>query len=317
MAKHIILVHGRNYKPNKESLTEIWIDALAHGINRDHGTQTLQKFQQTEKTMAYYGDLSNSFLAKHTGKLWTKKREKEDISNRLETLEGLKQYKKKEFNKTNYKKIRDLSDVFKEFTASMLSSPLSLFGIGDDIVGMVAPDMEHYWNADSQFGSDVRWRLTVELQKALERGDDIMLIAHSLGSIASYDVLWKFSHYAEYKNNKKMSDKKINTLITLGCPLGDENVKNQLKGTNSKFDRRYPHNIGRWINFAAEDDYISHDTTVADDYKQMKKLQLTTSITDKPIYNMAVHNDNLNPHQGTGYLIHSKVCQAVASWLEE
>ena len=95
MTKHIIFVHGRNFKPSKKKLTELWVDALAHGINRDHSPQTLKKFQKTEKTMAYYGDLSNIFLAKHTGKLWTKKREKEDITNRLETLAGLKQYQKK------------------------------------------------------------------------------------------------------------------------------------------------------------------------------------------------------------------------------
>ena len=171
---------------------------------------------------------------------------------------------------------------------------------------MVAPDMEHYWNADSQFGSDVRWRLTVELKKAFERGDDILLIAHSLGSIASYDVLWKFSHYAEYKNNKKTCDKKINTFITIGCPLGDENVKKQLKGTQAKFERRFPHNIGRWVNFAAEDDYISHDPTMSNDYKQMKKLKLITSITDKKIHNMAVHDGNSNPHQGNRLLNSSK-----------
>lgn len=316
MAKHIILVHGRNYKPGKESLSELWLDALTHGISRDSDEQTLVKFKQAKKTMAYYGDLSNTFLGIHTGKIWTKKLEKNNISNRQDTLEGLKQYKKSAFTKTNYKKIRDLADVFKEAAASLLAGPLALLGIGDNVVSMVAPDMEHYWDADSEFGSNVRWRLTVELKKAFENDDDILIISHSLGTIVSYDVLWKFSHYGEYKNNKKVKGKKINTLITLGSPLGDEIVKDQLKGAKSDSERQYPHNIGRWINFAAEDDYISHDGSMADDFKKMKKFKLTTAITDKKIYNMAVHDGNSNPHHGTGYLIHPKVSQAVIAWLE-
>lgn len=314
MTKHIILVHGRNYKPAATKLKKSWIDALAHGIKRDHGEIALNEFNQAKKTMVYYGDLSNSFLSKHTGKRWTKKREASDIVDRKEALTALKQYQSNEFTETNYNKIRDLIDVFKEAAANIFSGPLSLLGIGDDIVGMVAPDMEHYWNPDAQFGSDVRWRLSKPLERAIKADHDIMLIAHSLGGIVSYDVLWKFSHYGEYQH---IRNQKINTLLTVGCPLADENVKNRLKGATAKNEHRYPHNIGCWLNFAAEDDYISHDPTLQNDYRKMLKLGLTSSIIDKKIYNMAVRNDNSNPHHGAGYLIHPEISRAVTSWLSK
>ena len=314
MTKHIVLVHGRSFKPEAIALKRNWVGALAHGIERDHGKRALTKFNNAKKTMVYYGDLSNAFLGKHTGKRWTKKREADDIADRKNTLLELKQYGTREFTKSKYNDIRELEDVLKETTASILSGPLSLLGIGDEIVGMVAPDMEHYWNPDAEFGSDVRWRLTSPLQRALNAGDDILLIAHSLGSLVSYDVLWKFSHYGEYQ---QLRDRSINTLLTIGSPLGDENVKSRLKGAQAKTKRKYPHNIGRWVNFAAEDDYISHDPTIANDFKKMVQLGLTSSITDKKIYNLSVRGNNSNPHHGTGYLIHPQVCREVNTWLSK
>ena len=314
MTKHIIMIHGRSFKPDATNLKRNWVGALTHGIERDHGKRALNKFRNAKKTMVYYGDLSNGFLGKHTGKRWTKKREADDIADRREALAALKQYGTRDFTKTNYKKIRDLEDVLKEAAANIFSGPLSLLGIGDNLVEMVTPDMEHYWNPDAQFGSDVRWRLTRPLERALNANDDIMLIAHSLGTLVSYDVLWKFSHYGEYQH---LRDKRINTLMTLGSPLGDENVKSRLKGARSRSHRKYPHNIGRWVNFAAEDDYISHDATMANDFRKMLQLGLTGSIADKHVYNMAIRGDNSNPHHGTGYLIHPQVCREINTWLNK
>lgn len=265
--------------------------------------------------MVYYGDLSNVFLGKKTGKRWTKKRESDDIEDRKKSLADLKRYGTREFSKSNYHEVRDLEDVFKESLASAISGPLSLLTIGDELVEMVAPDMEHYWNPDTRFGSDVRWRLTEPLARALKSGDDILLIGHSLGSIVCYDVLWKFSHYGEYQ--KDIRSKRVNTLVTIGSPLGDENVKRRLKGAQVKTARRYPQNIGRWINMAAEDDYISHDPTLANDYKRMVQLDLTSSITDKRIYNLSQRGGNSNPHHGAGYLIHPEMSKIVHAWLGE
>ena len=181
MSKHIILVHGRHFKPAATQLKRNWVDALEHGIARDYDQRMLAKFKKVKKTLVYYGDLSNAFLGKSSGKIWTKKREAADTADRKLALAALKQYSSRDFNKTNYKKVRNLVDVFKGVAADVFSGPLSLLGIGDEIVGKVAPDMAHYWNPDFQFGSDVRWRLTRVLEKALKAGDDIMLVSHSLG----------------------------------------------------------------------------------------------------------------------------------------
>ena len=155
MGKHIIMVHGRNFKPNKAALKRFWVSALAHGIERDFGKQGLNKFNRVKKTMAYYGELSNTFLGKKTGKRWTKKREADDIEDRKKTLAALKHYGTREFTKSNYHKVRDLQDVFKESLASAISGPLSLLTIGDELVEMVAPvgrvDLGPWWTSRRTF----------------------------------------------------------------------------------------------------------------------------------------------------------------------
>ena len=172
--------------------------------------------------------------------------------------------------------------------------------------------MGAYWDLDTAYGSDVRWRLTVPLAEALGRNDDILLISHSLGTTVAYDVLWKFSHYGEYQH---IRDRTLSLLVTLGSPLGDETVKNNLKGSGAGGLRRYPHNIGNWINIAAEDDYISHDEEIANDYQKMLRSNLVESINDHKIYNLALRHGKSNPHHAVGYLIHPTVSQIVADWL--
>ena len=79
--------------------------------------------------------------------------------------------------------------------------------------------------------------------------------------------------------------------------------------------RRYPNNIKRWDNVAAEDDFISHDSKIANDYKRMFKLEPAPEINDHKIYNLSVRGVKSNPHHGCGYLISPKVVKLVTDWL--
>jgi len=165
---------------------------------------------------------------------------------------------------------------------------------------------------DSEFGTTSRGRMTPVLRQAFDSEASICVIGHSLGSMICYDTLWKFSRsydFVEYNN------KKIDLFISIGSPLGDESVKRNLKGARAVIDRRYPGNVRQWINVAAEDDYISHDEKIANDYRAMKRLKLIKNITDKRIYNLSAPNGKSNPHHSSGYLIHPSVADAVAQWL--
>ncbi len=306
MAKKIIFIHGRAQKPDKAPLQALWYDAIEHGLQRDcGGSNALQAFRNADKRFVYYGELSNTLLKEPT----------EDPASRQQALAKLKEYQTHQFDEATYDEVSKMG-FLKEALADIFSAILGRLGAAETLITMVAPDMAHYWNEDTYFGSDVRHRLMVELKEALDNQDDVMIVSHSLGSMISYDVLWKLSHYGEYRHDYG-ADKKVDLLVTLGSPLGDENVKDRLKGSRLKGDKKYPLNIQQWINISAEDDFISHDSEIKNDYKEMLELGLVPrGMKDiYPIYNLNIRNGKSNPHASIGYLIHPEFIAVLDEWL--
>ncbi len=305
MAKRIIFIHGRAQKPNKENLKKLWYQAVQFGLNRSFGSEAETAFKSVKKDFVYFGDLSNELL----------KLPDEDPTSRFKALEVLQSYSSSQFTRKKYKEVSEAGFI-KEALADTFSALFGSIGLAEPLITKVAPDMAHYWNEGSYFGSNVRHRLTPCLKRAFDRNDQIMLVSHSLGTMISFDNLWKFSHYGEYRSDYG-SNKKIDLFVTMGSPLGDENVKARLKGRNSKGAFKYPTNISRWYNFSAEDDYISHDSRLKNDYKEMMELGLLGEpIKDcHPIYNLNVRNGKSNPHSSIGYLINPKFSELLNEWL--
>ncbi len=309
MPKHLIMVHGRNFKPDKGQLEPNWTKALRYGIARDHGDEKANQFDAATKEMAYFGDLSNEFL-RASGREYDMEA---DVHDRQLALTQLEAYSEEDFlSKKTYQDLPGCN-AWKEALADTLGELLEFFHLGKPVISLVVPDMAAYWDSETDFGSNLRSRLTDPLFKALDENKDVLLIAHSLGSLIAYDVLWKLSHYGEHV---KIRAKKLSLFVTIGSPLGDETSKRHLKGASATRAKRYPHNIKRWINIAAEDDYIAHDEKIANDYRNMERLKLVESISDHRIYNLSVREGNSNPHHGAGYLIHPKVASIVADWLD-
>lgn len=309
MAKVIFLVHGRSFKPPKAKLKRLWFDAVEAGLKRDCAPSKLAAFKRMKKEFVYYGDISNRFL-----KVAEKKPANfntDDSASRRITLNQLKAYAATQFNKRTYNKLPGKSFAG-EALADLFGGLAAFFRVSDPLIEAIAPDMREYWNFQSQFGSDVRETLSTPLARALRNRHKVLLLSHSLGTMIAYDTLWKFSHYSEYRH---IRHKKVDLLVTLGSPLGDETVKRNLKGAKASGSRRYPSNIRRWVNVAAEDDYVAHDERVRNDYKAMLKRGLVQSIEDRRIYNLAVRNGKSNPHHGAGYLIHPKVTELIANWI--
>ena len=270
----------------------------------------LNRYKKASKELVYFGDISNAFLRSKGGKY----NAQADVQSRKQTLTVLSAYSANQFTKATYKKLPGKTS-YKEFLADVGATVLGPLRLTEGLVAAVAPDMREYWNFDSAFGTNVRGTMIAPLKRAMNRGDRIMVISHSLGTMISYDTFWKFCRTAEYR--PKYTTKKIHTWVTLGCPLGDETVKRHLKGAKAEGTRKYPNNIVHWHNFAAEDDFISHDSKIANDFKKMHKLTKIQEISDHKIYNLAVRSGNSNPHHGTGYLIHPKVVKIVTDWLAE
>ena len=265
------------------------------------------------RKFVYYGDLSNQFLEATEGRY----DEEADVADRRNCLNRLRNYGTRAFlgrmGKRNYNDLPGVSG-WKDNAANLFSAKLEPSGLASWLIRQQARDIDQCWDPDSQFGTEVRWRLTEPLYKAQYDGHDVLLVAHSLGSMISYDVRWKFSHYGEYKTLRARDPKPI-TFITLGSPLGDENVQRHLKGADAGGMRRFPVLIRNWDNVAAEDDYVAHEKTMADDYRKMMRLPSIASIKDHKIYNLALRYGKSNPHHGVGYVIHPTVIRLIARWL--
>ncbi len=305
----ILLVHGRSFKPPERELKRLWVSALRVGLERDHPS-ALPAFAAARKELVYYGDLSNGFL-RSIGREYDMLA---DLADRRRCLAELGALGRSAFTRAAYRKVPG-RNPYREFLADALGTSLSVLRLSDPLLAAVSPDMAQYWNRDEAFGSEVRAQMTRPLKRALRRGGPVMVIGHSMGAVVVYDTLWKFSRTGEYR--PEFSQKRIDLLITLGGPLGDSTVRRHLRGARANGPRRYPSNVRRWVNVAAEDDFIAHDQTVADDYADMKRFGLVESIRDYRIYNVAVRGGRSNPHSSAGYLLHPRVASLVGDWVSE
>lgn len=297
MSKRILLVHGRSMKPSPEALCRLWKAAIRVGLERDH-PEAVEAFDAANKKMVYYGEISNEFLHKKRPDHypdWKKPEfEQAQVEGREAALEKLKTYGRDDFNKEQYDKLPGRSR-FKERFADLFSGISALLGVANTIIERVAPDMAEYWSDERRFGSRVRERMIGPMKDAFDSGDSICIIAHSLGTLITYDTLWKFSRYGEYRGaltggtNYNDDGFKVDLLVTLGSPLGDMTVGRSIKGAGNEGKWRYPANIGRWVNLAAHDDFISHDERIADDFEAMVEHKLIDQpIEDHRVYNLSI-----------------------------
>ncbi len=302
----LIFVHGRECKPALAHYFALVQEALVAGVARDYPDR-VETFQALDKRVAWYGDLNNEFLAG----CMTHYDEQLDLGDRRNLLQRLRSIdRRRKFSLAAYDCLPGKS-ALPELAAGIAAPVLGMLGSSRTVVSSISRDVREYWNAGSTFGQSVRERVRAILCDALRNNHQVLLISHGTGAIVTYDVLWQLSHderFAEYR------DYKVDCWITLGAPLGDDSVRHRLAGARESGRRRYPGNVVSWHNVAAEDDWLCHDESLADDFKPMLKQRLLSTLRDYHIYNLAVRYGRSDPHSALGYLIHPRVAQLVSDW---
>ena len=135
-----------------------------------------------------------------------------------------------------------------------------------------------------------------KLLKILEdyAGYEILLIAHSMGSIISFDVLMDPS-----------ADFTINTFVTMGSPLGIppivvRNFETQKALLPELKKPEAPNCITtHWYNLSDRRDSIALDHTLRDDYGSNRNGVKAIDLLVKNDYKV---NGESNPHKSFGYL---------------
>ena len=306
----LVYVHSRHFKPAADELMDICVAAMRRGIERDF-PDMIGAFDRMDKRIAYYGDISNTFLGE-TSQRYDADLDVGDRRNALQSLCAIE--KRKNFGVGRYDRLPGKTAIA-EFAADVAAPILGSLGLEEKVIAKLAPDLVAYWDESSDFGPRIRERVRTAICEAAGSDSRILLVSHGTGCIVSYDVLWQMSHDPEYA--KLLDGQKIDLWLTLGAPLGDSTVKRKLCGADKKERARYPSNIVSWHNISAEDDYMSHDNTVANDFKEMLKLKLVSCIIDHRVYNLAVRYGKSNPHSSVGYLVHPRVARIIADCLKQ
>jgi pimeloyl-ACP methyl ester carboxylesterase len=121
-------------------------------------------------------------------------------------------------------------------------------------------------------------------------GGPFVVVAHSQGTMIAYDVL------SEMKNID------VPLFVTIGSPLGIQEVQDQLKRFTKQKTLAVPKCVGTWLNV-----YDSHDPVAADE-ELANDFAAKSAIEDVEVVNP---DSPTHPHSGSGYLRTDPVRHAV------
>jgi len=355
MNKTIIIgVHGLANKPPEKTLEKWWRAAILEGIAAVTGNQSSvisNSKSEGQKMTAPNGPMTNDaptgamtrplvangkdfdFEILYWADLMYVKPLKEKSKPPFKLVET---YQPSDVKLIPYK--AGVLDWLRESASDKLDDMLDRVGFIDHIshslLALKLKDLAMYWNEERAF----RYRKTAKqvlcgsLKKCLSQHQDkkIILIAHSMGSIISYDTLID------------NPDINIDTFITIGSPLGLPRVKRKaLHGPRptdlgsrttghgpqppdhgsrtTGHGPRPPHPLvptnikGHWYNFADRRDAVAIDTSLREDYLDADGRR---SIIDKLIYNQYTFinedgEEEGNSHKSYGYLRCPEVARAI------
>jgi len=289
MARIILGIHGLGNKPDKETLSKWWQLSLKEGLERQGFKTELPEFK-----MVYWADI-----------LYPRPLDKniEDPDNPYFIDEKYTKANPDFEHRSHRFRKRILRTLGKLLYRIFLNEDFTLrySFIPDYIIRRYFSELNLYYkeegeNEDSEESRKkelIKQRLADVLEE--HKNDEIMLIAHSMGSIIAFDVLSFFA-----------PESKVHTFVTIGSPLGlplviskiASQYKNNPRGSREMVTP--PGVYGNWFNFSDVLDKITLSYNLSQKFKFNKHAI-------KP-RDFGVVNDYFsetgehNPHKSYGYL---------------
>lgn len=292
MSKKIIGIHGLANKPPRDLLESWWKQAIREGLQENCGLQDAV----FEFRLVYWGDLLYKYPLH------------DDADFSFDDL----------YNDQPYVPARGnaLVEYKDSFLDDLRAGALDIIGTGADVLkikfGMSAladwllsillKDLEFYYDDDrkilnrSGVMEPARKVLRDELKIVLreEKNHDLMLVAHSMGSIIAYDTLRDLG--------QSDPDISISNFVTIGSPLGLPHVKGKIIQERD-YDPKVltPSNVtGSWLNFSDKKDPVAIDVHLRDDYgKNAKGIRVEDDLVAN---DYETPDKERNHHKSYGYL---------------
>ena len=300
MSRIIIGIHGLGNKPPQKLLKKWWKKSIREGLTIIGQPKMFLKFE-----LVYWADILYPTPLSPRVK---DKKSPSYLNDPYLPAQNLVPKKTNKFKQMALDYLRDQLDrIFLNDDLSLNFSFLT-----DLIIHQYFRDLEIYFSTKclDQTRSPclardlIRERLVRCLEKY--RRHEILLIAHSMGSIIAYDVL-RFTPHV-----------KADILVTIGSPLGlpvviSKIVSEQHSSLTKENVVQIPENVLKaWYNFSDLDDKVAFDYRLAGDFKpNVRGVQ----VTDQIVYNNYEINGHRNPHKSYGYLRSPEVAKAIHDFL--
>jgi hypothetical protein len=301
MDKIIIGIHGLGNKPPEEVLEKWWRQSIAEGLKKiGHPGKDLN-FELVYWADSLHPVPLNPDETEKSSDLYLSERYVPAAKRKLNKPNGIKEkflnfFKRQRdkilFNETMHVKFPSFTDLIIKHLFKDLDIYLTQKCIEENKADCLAKDI-------------IRDKITNDLKK--HKRKDILLIAHSMGTIVTYEVL--------IQSEKELE---IDSLVTIGSPLGVpfifDKLKNDLSVVPEDNDKlRTPENIKtEWINLADTEDKVAQSNN-------LKELFKTNSNEVGPTAHL-VFNDYQcegieNPHKSYGYLRTPELAQIIDDFL--
>jgi len=295
----IIGIHGLANKPPKDLLEKWWKMSIREGLATIGHTKTRFSFN-----LVYWADLVHSLPQdpEVTDKNSRQYLEDPYVPGNPDSY--------KDFTPSAVKKkLLDKLEISMDKMFFQEKSFINFDKFADLIIRNLFRDMDFYYHRDCTVPkfkglcarSAIRARLADALKKYRNR--DILLLAHSMGTIIAYDVL-----------TQNVPDVRIHSLITMGSPLGIPVIRKKIlmeQGRDYSKNKQAPspENIRyKWYNFSDLDDPIALNYNLKDDYQRNSR---GVNPEDVIIYNNYEYNRKRDPHKLYGYLRAPEVAKVI------
>ena len=299
--KIIIGIHGLSNKPPRKLLAKWWRKSIRNGLYKYHHYRTHFQFR-----MVYWADVIYEKPLDPTIKSPQHPRFLDEPYVPFQSAQ-----------KPSVGSLgKRLFDRFEHLIDNLFLSKnawVNVNYLADQVIRRKYRDLDIYYredllqdsvNSESLAREVIRKRLKNLLLK--HRGKKIMLIAHSMGSIIAYDVLYALKDEIE-----------IDTLVTIGSPLGLPMVISKFfEEHNIDYDpgtkRTTPDNIKKWYNFSDIDDGIAANDDLKNEFLPNKH---GVRPIDQSIYNDYKNWSTENAHKSFGYLRTKEMANVVYDFL--
>jgi hypothetical protein len=303
LSKIIIGIHGLGNKPPNKLLEKWWKRSIREGLSAYGYKNYFFKFK-----LVYWADIL------HADPLKIGIKDDKNPAFIQEPYVRAENYEKRPPSRIK-RKILDY--IEKQLDSLLLNDDMSIdfTNVTDLIIRHFFTDLAIYYSSQciqkEKVDCLIREAIRSELARVLKkhRKKEIMLIGHSMGSIIAYDVL-----------SQTVPEIKIDTLVTLGSPLGLPIIINRIKMEQNKKISKLsklctPENVSKnWFNLSDLRDKVTLNYNLSDDYyKNSNKIKPVDSI----VYNNYKFSDVENPHKSYGYLRTPEMADIINTFLKQ